>query len=385
MNHPSAIQLSQSALAQNFRVIRQLVGLKVQISSVVKGNAYGHGIENFVPMVAACGIHHFCVHSYDEALRVKKALFPSTATVVVMGFVDDADLPECIAQGIEFFVFDTHRLAASIQIAEQKGVAARIHLELETGFHRTGIESKALEEIARVVNSNQAHVQVKGICTHYAGAESIANHVRVQQQWKHFSRMADQLKVWGIDAPRHTACSAAAVAYPKTRMDMVRIGIMQYGFWPSRESLIHFLKSKKNGLSTDPLCRVITWKSQVLSIKQVDPGDFVGYGTSYLVQHPMKLASVPVGYSHGYSRTLSNLGRVVVNGRPAPVVGLVNMNMMMVDVTEHEGVSRGDEVLLIGGKSPAEVSVASFGELSNQLNYELLTRLPVNIPRKITD
>lgn len=180
----------------------------------------------------------------------------------------------------------------------------------------------------------------------------------------------------------HTACSAASMSYPQTRMDMARVGIMQYGYWPSRETFINYLSTKKD--KSDPLKRVITWKSQIMTKHTVLPGEFIGYGTSYMAENETQIAVVPVGYAHGYSRALSNQGRVLIRGQRMGVIGLVNMNMLIVDVTNIPNCEVGDEVVLIGKQDDLEISVSSFGELSIQLNYELLTRLPQDIPRIIT-
>jgi alanine racemase len=164
-------------------------------------------------------------------------------------------------------------------------------------------------------------------------------------------------------------------------MDLVRIGIIQYGFWPSQEILVSYLNSKKNKI--DPLQRVISWKSEVMSIKRVKSGEFIGYGTSYIARDNMKIATIPLGYSHGYCRSLSNQGKVLINGQSCDVIGTVNMNMLTVNVTEINNVKKGDEVVLIGNQKNLSLSVASFSDLSNMLNYELLSRISKTIPRKI--
>jgi alanine racemase len=180
---------------------------------------------------------------------------------------------------------------------------------------------------------------------------------------------------------RHVASSAAAIAYPYARFDMVRIGILQYGYWPSAETFIQCVSNRDE--KADPLTRVISWKSRVMSVKKVRRGEFVSYGTSYLAQEDKKIAVIPVGYSHGYSRSLSNLGGVLINGKRVGVIGSVNMNMLIADVTKLPKVMAGDEVVLIGRQGELTISVASFSEFSNQLNYELLTRLPEGIKRHV--
>jgi alanine racemase len=162
---------------------------------------------------------------------------------------------------------------------------------------------------------------------------------------------------------------------------MVRIGILQYGYWPSTETFIHYISRRK--LKTDPIKRIITWKSKVMVVKEVKQGSFVSYGTTYLATEDKRIAVIPTGYSHGYSRTLSNTGRVLINGQRIAVIGMVNMNMLIVDITYCADVQQGDEVVLIGRQGELDISVSSFSELSDQLNYELLARLPSSIERKL--
>jgi alanine racemase len=225
---------------------------------------------------------------------------------------------------------------------------------------------------------------LEGICTHYAGAESIANYHRVMNQIKVFNKARTWFENEGIKPHIfHSACSAAAVRYPKTRMNLVRIGIMQYGFWSNAETLIHYLtQSEKHN---NPLKRLISWKSRIMGIKEVKTGEFIGYGTTYLASRDMRIATIPIGYAQGFSRSLGNQGRFLIGGERVSVIGTVNMNLVTVDITNVPQAGHGDEVVIIGEQGDLSISVASFSELSNQLNYELLTRLPDNIPRIIID
>ena len=147
------------------------------------------------------------------------------------------------------------------------------------------------------------------------------------------------------------------------------------------------LKNMESGdkVARDPLQRIMTWKSKIMGIKDVQAGGFVGYGTSYLITHDQRIAAVPVGYHHGFARSLSNLGWVLVRGRRAPVVGIVNMHCVMVDVSRIKDAGVGDEVVMIGKQNRSEITVGSFSDLTRFLNYEVLARLPYNIPRIIVD
>jgi alanine racemase len=164
---------------------------------------------------------------------------------------------------------------------------------------------------------------------------------------------------------------------------MVRVGISNYGFWPSQESKMMHMKEKE--FIDDPLHRVLSWKSQIMSLNTVAKGKYVSYGQSYLTNRKSVIATVPVGYGYGFSRTLSNNGHVLVDSRRVPVVGNVNMNMVVIDITDTENVNIGDEVVLIGKQDGIDISVNSFSDMNNSLNYELLTRLPEHIPRRVVD
>ncbi|WP_276496048.1 alanine racemase [Pontibacter litorisediminis] len=383
MLHSSYIEISKSALQNNIAFLRGIIGPDVQLSSVVKGNAYGHGIEQFVPLAQQCGVTHFSVFSADEAERLLQAL-TQPATVMVMGYLDNPELEWAIQNELEFFIFELDRLIEAAAVAKRLGKRARVHLELETGMNRTGFDKAALEQAEVLLESSRNEVELQGICTHFAGAESMQNHGRVQEQLHLYRQQVERLQKAGHQ-PRqlHTACSAALVSYPETHLDMVRVGIMQYGFWPSPETYSQYMGQQQE--KRDPLRRLINWKSRIMSLKSVPEGEYIGYGNSFQAPRDMLLAIVPVGYAWGYSRTLSNQGQVLIKGRRAAVVGTVNMNVMMVDVTNLPEVQKGDEVVLLGKQGDENITVASFAELSTQLNYELLTRLPLNIPRYVVD
>lgn len=377
----SNIELNSQAIRSNMNFIESLLKGKCIISYVVKGNAYGHGIEEHVPELLSHGAKHFSVFSGSEAKRVKK-IIQNKANLLVLGHLFDEELEWCIDEGIEFYVFDSIRLQKAISYAEKSDKKAKIHLELETGMNRAGFEKKDLIKIIPTLIKKEKQLDLIGVCTHFAGAESITNYHRVQKQIASFKKLKEFLKSQSIEAKvYHSACSAALIRYPSTQMDMVRVGILQYGFWPSNETFIDYLGKKKNPIS--PLKRVLEWKSSIMNIKRVKSGSFIGYGTSYLAEQDMIIAAVPVGYAYGFDRDLSNLGKVLVASYQAKVVGLVNMNMIIVDITSIPQVNIGDEVVLIGKQGDNEITVASFAQLRNQLNYELLTRLPQDIERKI--
>jgi alanine racemase len=381
----SVIELSKSNFKSNINYLQNLMGDNVLLAPVIKGNAYGHGIEQFVKMSqTVCNLKTFCVYSASEALRVFKVAEPGTK-IIIMGWLENTEIEWAIKNEIEYYIFDMDRLMKSIQVSKKIKKPARIHLELETGMNRTGFNSSTLKNVIDVLKSpTSEYFLLKGICTHYAGAESIANFFRVKKQYSNFMKLKTMLINSGIKPEiYHSSSSAATIAFPKMRMDMVRTGILVYGYWPSQETFI--VHSTKQKLIEDPLKRIITWKTKVMSTKSVKKEQFIGYGTHFFAERNTEIAIIPIGYSHGFSRSLSNTGRVLIHGRRASIVGIVNMNLSIVDITDIPNVNTGDEVVLIGNQLDNCITVSSFTEMSDQLNYELLTRLPMDIPRKIVD
>lgn len=381
MWHTSKIELDEHALINNLDFLREEFGKDVVISSVVKGNAYGHGIEAMVCMLERNGINHFSVFSADEAYRVKKAL-TEDHPIMLMGYLDQPELEWCINNNIEFFVFEKDRLLNAIQTAERLDKVVKIHVEVETGMNRTGFNEVALTEVIELIHEHKDNIELCGVCTHFAGAESITNYIRIEEQKERFIKAEELFKEVGL-VPKyfHCCCSAASLRYPEMRRDLVRIGILQYGFWPSPEVKLEYIR--KNKTYERVIRRVMSWSSKVMSKKEVKIGEYIGYGTSYLASKDMEVGIIPVGYAYGFSRSFSNSGRVLIRGHRLPVVGIVNMNSIAVDISNAPETMVGDEVVLIGYQGELEITASSFSEMSEQLNYEVLTRLPGNIPRAI--
>ncbi len=382
MSHTSYIELNQANLNQNVDYIRSHLKPSCRYSAVIKGNAYGHGIEAIVPLLEQSSIDHFSVFSVAEA---KRALESSSdaSEIMIMGYLDQEDMEWVIKNGISFYVFSFPRLEEAAKVAADIGVKAKIHVELETGMNRTGFREEELDLLINFLKKEVKHFQIEGICTHLAGAESITNYDRIQDQITSYHHFLDRFYQEGFKPKyRHMACSSGVLNYPETQLDLVRVGISNYGYWPSNELRMNRLLKEKD--FHDPLEAVLSWKSKIMSLKKVPEGEYVSYGKSYLTNRPSLIASVPVGYGYGFSRDLSNLGRVLIHENRVSVIGVVNMNMMLVDVTDlAEKVKEGDEVVLIGSQGKLEISVSSFSDMSNSLNYELLTRLPSFIPRKV--
>ena len=388
MTPSSHLELSRSALKANLRFLRRQLGKTVGLCSVIKGNAYGHGTDVFVPMAEACGVDRFAVFGAEEALQAVQAR-TRASRVMVMGHVPDDGVEWTVEKDVETWIQSPRHANALLSASRKVGLPARIHLELETGLYRTGLEGDELAEVVALVRDNPEHLVPAGICTHLAGAESTANHLRVTSQVQRFDELCASIESSGVRFfQRHCASSAAALTHPEWRLDLARIGIAQYGFWPSQEVRMHHLVTQRQaGKRTwrDPLKRLLSWKSEVMTVKRVPEGRFVGYGNSFLTTRPTRIAVIPLGYALGFTRSLSNRGHVLVRGRRAPVLGTVGMSELTVDVTDISGVEIRDEVVLIGKQGRHEISVASFTDMTPFIDYETLSRLPRSIPRLVVD
>ncbi|MEX0681556.1 MAG: alanine racemase [Balneolales bacterium] len=380
VKHSSRIELSQSALNNNFRFIRSKIGPEAIISSVVKANAFGHEISTFVPMAEKYGIRHFSVASGFEAFEVK-SVCREDSHVMIMGILYPDDMEWVIENEIEFFVFDYHRVTRAREVAEKTGKKAIIHIEVETGGNRTGMGEKEMLKAVSYMKKHARHFQFEGFCTHFAGIENLANQFRIVKQRKRFEEMYRKVKKTGyLPRLRHTACSAAALGFPDTVMDLVRIGTAQYGMWPSPDIYnMHLMQTGK--VKDNSLKRILTWKTDIMHIKSIKKDEFVGYGTSFQAPKDMRIAVLPLGYSNGYPRSLSNNGHVLIHGKRAPVVGLINMNVFMVDVSHIPGAVVRDDVVLVGRQKNNTISIKSFSEFTDAINNELVSRLPKAIPR----
>jgi alanine racemase len=371
------IELDEAALRRNLGVFRRVLGAGVQVAAVVKANAYGHGLARIAPVAATCA-DWLAVHSAGEARDLRQ--MGLDLPVLVMGFVPPADL-----EGLDP---ETHILASTQEtlgwigeLRRRSGLALPVHLKIETGTNRQGLR---LEDLAAACHvAARQGVKIVGAATHFANIEDTLEHGYAQRQLEEFRRAIDLLssELGGPPPHIHAACSAAALLFREADFSMVRVGISAYGHWPSRETRLSWiLEHGPNGVGLTP---VLSWKARVGQLKRVPRGETVGYGRTWQALRPTVLAVLPVGYADGYPRVLGNRARVLVRGVPAPVVGRVCMNITLVDVTDVPGVAVGDEVVLLGSSGEASVSAEELAELAGTINYEILSRLSPQIPRRL--
>ena len=297
-----------------------------------------------------------------------------------MGPVAPDCLSAVITNNIRLVVFNVETLRRLNDAAAAHSEVVKIHLKLETGTYRQGIPQEKLNHLLGEL-VKMPRMNLEAVYTHFANIEDTTNHDYAEQQRRRFDEMYQMIREAGFqNVKRHAACTAAAMLFKDMHFDMIRLGIGQYGFWPSRETLVSYnmMRGKDDRKELRP---ALTWKTRVTQLKSVPAETTIGYGRTYKTTRETQIAVLPVGYSDGYDRGLSGQGYVLIRGKQAPVRGRVCMNLMMVDVTDIAGVELYDEAILIGKQAGEEVSADQIAAMCGTINYEIISRINRDIPR----
>jgi len=370
------LEIDVGALADNVRAFQGRLG-GARLAAVVKSEAYGHGVALVAPAALRAGASWLAVWGANEGIPLRRLVGPDVP-ILCLGHTPPQDFADAVAADLRLTLYDPGAVPALARAARAQGRTARIHLKLETGTHRQGLEADDAAALARAAAADPA-VVVEGASTHFADIEDTTDHGYAESQLARFTEGVERIAAAGtVPTVRHTACSAAAILFPRTHFDMARVGIGLYGLWPSRETLV---SARERGLVGFALRPVMTWKALVAQVKDVPAGGFVGYGRTWRAQRRTRIAVLPVGYFEGYSRALSSRAHVLVRGHRAPVLGRVCMNMFMVDVTDVPGAATGDVATLLGRDGDEVVSAEALAGWAGTIHYEITTRVNPLLPR----
>lgn len=376
----SWLEISEKAYSHNLKFFRSRLKPSTEFSVVIKSNAYGHGMAQIASLAMKHGADSFCVHSLEEALELRK--LGITRDILIMGPVLLNRLEEVIDHDLRLVLYNPEAVQELHRLTEKTGKKVRIHLKLETGTYRQGIERADLPSFLKKIKQSPLII-LDGAYTHFANIEDTTSHEYAFRQLALFYQMTEMIREAGFTAVKlHTACSAAILLFPETYFDMVRLGISQYGLWPSRETFVSYkIRFSKNG--EDILKPVLSWKTRIGQLKNVQSNQNIGYGGTYQTTRSSRLAVLPIGYADGYDRGLSNQSYVLLHGKRAPIRGRVCMNLIMVDTTDIPEARLEDEVILMGEEAGAAITVDHLASLCGTINYELVTRINSAIPRLI--
>lgn len=340
---------------------------------VIKSNAYGHG---FFEVAAFCEanqtVKKMLVVSLDEALMLRRKKIKKP--IIVLSFFNLEQLKKQKGKNLKNIslpVYDLKTARVLNQIARVKGIKIKIHLKIDTGASRIGFLPAELTKRGNIKTLKSfKNLFIEGIFSHFAASET--NKKYTQKQLAIFKEILLKLKDEGIDPPlKHFACTAAALAAPKSRFNAIRLGIGFYGLWASKQA-------KKAGKFE--LKPALSWQTRLIQVKKISKNTPVGYGCSCVVNRPTVLGIIPVGYWDGLDRRLSNRGQVLHRGKRCNILGRVCMNMTMIDLTGHRAEA-GDKITLIGRQGREEITADEMAEKIGTINYEVISRINPLLPR----
>lgn len=374
-------EVSLTALGENFHTIQKHVGHNVTICAVVKADGYGHGAVECARALESVGTQWMGVTNAIEGLALRAA--GAKARILLMTGIWKGEEEEIVAQNLTPTIWEHWHIETLERAARLRGNVLPVHLKLDTGMNRLGAQLEALPRLCEMLSACP-HLTLEGVSTHFASAE-VLDAEDALRQMKRFEEGLAILRNHGFHPPLvHMGNSAAMSARPDTWKTMVRPGIALYGY-----SLAFTRAGHPTTVAELPLRPVLSWKTRVLTVKDVAAGQAVGYMGTFVTKERSRIAVLPVGYADGYPRLLSNRARVIVDGEYAPVVGRVSMDLTIVDVSHIRNVAVGDEVVLIGksasddaGKNSAKsVDAVELARLCESVPYEILCGLSQRVPR----
>ena len=364
------VTVDLDAIAYNFESMRKNIRDGTQMIAVLKADAYGDGavtVGRFLETFPY--IWGFATATAEEALELRDAGIQKP--ILVLGYVFEDHYEELIDREVRMPVFDLETAEKIADYAEQLHKKAKIHIALDTGMNRIGFKDtqKSAAVICKI--SQMESLQIEGMFTHFARADE-TDKIYADRQFRRYMDFHRQLQDWGVSIPVcHCSNSAGIIDMPYANLDVVRAGITIYGIYPSDE-----VQKEKI-----PLKPVMSWKSGVAFVKEVEAGEQISYGGTFVTPKKMKIATIPTGYADGYPRMLSGKASVLIHGKRAQILGRICMDQFMADVTDIPDVSRGDEVTLLGRDQEEEITVEELSDLCGRFPYEFVCCVSKRVPR----
>jgi len=366
------IEIDKKALEHNVRQFLKLIPKRTRLMAVVKSNAYGHGMVKIAKELAgsrklAVGSRLWLgVDSIVEALRLREEGIKNP--ILVLGSTLSSRMKEAAEKNIVLTISNFESLEA---LKKLKNLPA-FHIKIDTGMHRQGFLAEDVFKLIKFLKHFRLSPQ--GIYTHFA-SKDWGYPIYTQNQFSEFKKILSLFQRNGFgNLVRHAAASDATLLFPETHLDMVRVGMVLYGYWSSWVAKVKHPPQMV-------LKPILTWKTIVSEIKEIPAGSYVGYDLTERVSRKTKIAVLPIGYWHGYDRGLSSIGEVLIRGRRRKVLGRVSMDMIVVDVTDKPYVKVGNVVVLLGKQGKDAIWADEMAEKIGTSPYEVLTRINPLIER----
>jgi len=359
-------KIDLNAIEKNVAGVRVRIPADTKIMAVIKADAYGHGAAVLARFLDD-KVDWFGVATADEAVELR--VHGCGKPILILGYVHPEEYTMLVQQNITTAIFRYEDAKKLSDTALSEGTTAEIHIKIDTGMCRIGypVSIESAKEIQKI--SRLPGIRITGMFSHFYSADAKDKTQALVQREK-FDHMIAMLDSLGVEIPiKHLNNSAGTMELDKY-YDMVRMGIMLYGIYPSDEMDLSY-----------PLYPAMELVSHISHIKTIEAGDGVSYGHTYVADHPVRLATVPVGYADGYPRSLSNKGHVLIGGMHCPILGRVCMDQMMIDITGLDTVSIGDPVILLGGAGEHCITAAQLGDVAGSFSYELVSGIGMRVPR----
>lgn len=357
--------VSLRALEHNINNIKKHLNKDVEIMAVLKGDGYGHGEKGIYPTLKKCGIKRYAVAVWEEGASLRKA--GAVEPILLLGDTCDGQLENLIKYNLTPAIFSLDTAEKLNLLAKWNCTICPVHIKIDTGMSRIGFtcDDNSIEVIKKI--SKMENLKITGAFTHFSRADE-KDGKSAHEQFKKFNDMMDRLEKEGVSIPfKHVANSPAILLRPETQLNAVRAGDIVFGLCPIDE----------DDWAKEDFEQVMRWYTYVVMVKEVPVGTEVGYGGTFVTKRPTKIATVPVGFADGYSRKLSNRGKVIINGKEAPIIGRICMDQFMVDVTDIGEVKRGDTVSLLDDK----LSVMWMADLLDSNVDEIVCGISKRVPR----
>jgi alanine racemase len=358
------IEVDKRALENNYRLFRSLLPASCRLMAVAKSNAYGHGLYDNAPVMERLGIDWLGVDSIVEAVALREIGIQKP--LLVLGYTLPARFKEAAKHNISLTVSSFECLHALQNLRYPDKI--KVHLKIDTGLHRQGFFPDQVPRAIRILQKNLGHLEVEGVYTHFAKAKDPQDRAYTLGQIEKFQNALIAFRNAGFAPIRHACATAGMFIHPEALFDMARIGIGLMGLWPSLEMKAVLEKTHR-------LKPALSWRTIISEIKHLPEGNGVSYELTEILRRDSKVGVCPIGYWHGFPKSLSSVGEVLIHGRRARVLGLVTMDMIVVDLTDIPMAAVGDEVTLIGRDNKDEITAYEMAEKAGVSYYELLTRL----------
>ncbi|MEA1974120.1 MAG: alanine racemase [Bacillota bacterium] len=366
ITRPTWVEINLDNLKNNIEEVRRVTGKRKIITAVVKADAYGHGALGVIDTLLNNGADRLAVATINEALEIRKKY--KDVEIMILGYTPDEFIEDIINNNIIQTIYNVEQAEVFNHFAEKLDVKVKVHIKVDTGMRRLGFDWENIDDIASLFDLE--NIIYEGIFTHFAVADEEDKSYTIKQ-YNRFNQVVKELEQREIKIPiKHVSNSAAIIDLPEFSYDMVRAGIMLYGLYPSNEV-------GRDHVSLKP---VMTFKTRIAYVKNVEKNEGISYGLIYKTDKKKKIATLPVGYADGYSRMLTGKTEVLVGPNRKKVVGKICMDQMMIDLGNAKS-QVGDEVILFGGNKKNVLPIEEIANLLGTINYEIVCMISRRVPR----